>query len=87
MSVATASDALPDIGLNIASGITSLGNPTLFVKTDTALVIISNNPELLSTPTAKNIPNNVGKILITILIPSVAPSTKMSYTFFLSAIP
>ena len=45
MSVATASDALPDIGLNIASGITSLGNPTLFVKTDTALVIISNNPD------------------------------------------
>ena len=35
MSVATASDALPDIGLNIASGITSLGKPTLFVKIDT----------------------------------------------------
>ena len=29
MSVATASDALPDIGLNSANGITWLGNPIL----------------------------------------------------------
>ena len=32
ISVATANEALPDIGLNKARGTTSLGNPILFVK-------------------------------------------------------
>ncbi len=87
MSVATASDALPDIGLNSANGITWLGNPILFVTIDITFVAMSSIPELLNTPIARNSPNNVGNIFITISIPSFAPSTKMSYIRFLSIIP
>ena len=50
-------------------------------------IITDNIPELLSTPIAINNPSNVGNILKTICIPSFAPSTKISYTFFFSETP
>ena len=47
----------------------------------------SNIPELLKAPMATNKPTNVGKIFITISIPSLAPSKKTSKTFILSLHP
>ena len=87
MSVAIAREALPDIGLNNASGITSLGRPILDVTPDSNVVTISKIPELLNAPTAKNIPSRVGNNFITISIPSFTPSTNISYIFFLSTNP
>ena len=66
MSVATAVEALPEIGLIKAKGITSLGIPKKFVIGDIKLIIKSTTPELLNAPTATNKPINVGKILKTI---------------------
>ena len=76
-----------EIGLSIASGIISLGNPKIFVIGEIKLIMNSKIPELLRTPIATNKPINVGKILITISIPSLAPSKKMSKTGFFSFIP
>ena len=55
-----------------------------FVIGETNFTIKSNIPEVLNTPTATNIPINVGNSLNTIFIPSFAPSKKISYTFFFS---
>ena len=84
ISVATAIDALPEIGLTNASGIISLGILKKLVIGDINFIIKSKIPELLNAPTATKIPINVGKILNTISIPSFAPSTKVSYTLFFS---
>ena len=69
--VAIASDALPEIGLNIASGITSLGKPILDVIPDNNTVIMFNIPELLSAPIAKNSPKRVGNIFITLIVVAI----------------
>ena len=84
ISVATAVDALPEIGLIKAKGIISLGIPKKFVTGDIKLIIKSKTPELLNAPIATNNPINVGKILKTICIPSFAPSKKVSNTLFFS---
>ena len=87
MSVATAIDPLPEIGLNNASGIISRGMCNKFKIGDNKLIIKSKRPELLNAPIAKNNPISVGKIFITIFNPSFAPFKNMSKTFFLSKIP
>lgn len=87
ISVATAIDALPDIGLNNASGIICAG---IFIVFNIGSIICTINsiiPELLNTPTAKNIPNNVGNKFITISIPSFAPFKNVSNVLFFSATP
>ena len=82
--MATPNDALPEIGLKIVSGTTSLGKFINFVITDKLFDIISNIPELLKHPTATNIPTSVGNIFTTVLIPSFAPTKNISNTFFFS---
>ena len=73
ISVAIAIEPLPDIGLSIASGSISLG--TLKVLNIGFIIFITKSivPEFLSITIAKNNPTNVGKIFITISIPSFAP--------------
>ena len=78
ISTATAIEALPEIGLNIASGKTWLGIFNKLVTGEIILIIKSIMPEFLNAPTAKKIPINVGKSLKTISIPSFAPSIKVS---------
>ena len=80
-------ELLPEIGLNIASGIISLGKFINFNNGSINLIIISMIPELLNVPTAKKRPTSVGKILITIFIPSFAPSINLSNTSFFSMNP
>ena len=87
ISVAIAIEPLPDIGLNNASGITSLGNWIIFKTGFKKFTIASIIPELLSAPIATNNPISVGKILNTISRPSFAPSKKVSNTLFLSIKP
>ena len=87
ISVATAIDALPDIGRNNASGIISAGILNVSIIGFIMFIISSINPELLSAPTAKNIPTNVGNIFTTTCIPSFAPSINVSYTLFFSITP
>ena len=73
ISVAIAIELLPDIGLNIANGIISLGKFKISKIGVTKLIIKSNIPELLKAPIATNNPINVGKIFNTIFNPSFAP--------------
>ena len=68
ISVATAIELLPDIGLKSANGIISVGKLHIFNNGSTNLIAISITPELLSVPTARKRPISVGKILITILL-------------------
>ena len=80
-------DALPEIGLKIANGIISAGIFNNFsngeINSITKLII----PELFNKLIAKNIANKVGNNSITIFTPFFAPTIKISYTFFFSAIP
>ena len=76
-----------EIGLIIASGITSLGNPNIFVIGEIKLITTSKIPELLNAPIATNSPTRVGSIFIAISIPSFAPSKKISKTGLFSEIP
>ena len=85
--VAIPIDALPEIGLNIANGIISIG---IFkavnigeIKSTIKLII----PELFNKFIAKNIANKVGNNSITIFIPFFAPTINISYTFLFSIIP
>ena len=84
ISVATAIELLPEIGLSIASGINSLGKFTAFKIGDINFIIISKIPELLNAPIATNNPINVGNIPIVISNPSFAPSINVSKTLFFS---
>ena len=63
ISVATAIDALPDIGLINIKGNISLGHFIIFVIGEIKFAIKSIIPELLIAPTAKKTPINVGNIL------------------------
>ena len=85
ISTATAIDALPDIGLNIANGKIWFGIFNKFVIGEISLIIRSIIPDFLSAPTAKKMPTSVGNNLNTISIPSFAPSKNVSYTLFFSA--
>ena len=76
-----------EIGLSIASGITSFGNPKRFVIGEIKFITKSNTPEFLSVPIATNNPTSVGSIFIAISIPSFAPSRKISKIGFFSEIP
>ena len=87
MSVATAIEALPEIGLKIASGIISAGIFNISIIGLIKFIITSNIPEALNAPTAKNIPINVGNMFITTSNPSFAPSKNVSYTLFFSITP
>ena len=51
-----------EIGLSIASGIISFGNPKRFVIGDITFITKSNTPEALSVPIATNKPTSVGSI-------------------------
>ena len=61
ISIATTNEALPDIGLNKANGIISLGNFKYFSMGKSTIVIKSIIPELLNNSIAKNNPINVEK--------------------------
>lgn len=87
ISTAIAVDALPDIGLNIASGIISLGIPSKFVAGLIIFITMSIIPELLRAPIATNSPTKVGNIPITIFSPSFVPSINVSNMFCFSKIP
>jgi len=63
ISVATAIDALPEIGLINANGNTSVGNWKNCKIGVSKLEIASIIPELLNAPIATNNPTKVGKIL------------------------
>ena len=76
-----------DIGLNIASGMISLGIFKMFNIGDIKLTIKSNIPDTLKALIAINNPINVGNILITISIPSFAPFIKISNVFCFSITP
>lgn len=82
ISNATAVDALPEIGLININGKTSLGifsNPKNGFK---AFCIKSKIPEFLRALIAKNKAISVGKILITVSIPSFAPNQKTIKDFY-----
>ena len=76
-----------EIGLKIASGITSFGNFKRFVTGVIILIIKSSTPEALNVPIATNNPISVGSIFTAISIPSFAPSRKRSNICFFSEIP
>ena len=63
ISVATATEALPEIGLINASGKISVGKLTMFKSGFKNFTTTSIIPELLSAPIATNNPTNVGKML------------------------
>ena len=63
ISVPTAIDALPEIGLNRANGIISLGILNILVIGTIKLMKKSIIPELLNNPIATNIPTKVGNNL------------------------
>ena len=83
ISVATAIDALPEIGLIIAKGSISEGKFIILNNGVIIFTIKSIIPELLNNPIATNNPTKVGNILKTIPTPSFAPSKNTSKTFFL----
>lgn len=74
ISIATAVEALPEIGRISINGNTSEG----ILKIDrTGESIFSNNssiPEVLRALIARNKPTSVGNILITVSIPSLEPN-------------
>ena len=74
MSIATAVDALPEIGLINIRGKTSLGILRRLKAGDKRLPKRSNIPEFLRALIAKKSPTKVGKIFITVSIPSLAPN-------------
>ena len=80
-------EALPDMGLKRASGIISAGMWIRFIMGVISLMMTSIKPELLRAPTDKKIPMSVGKMFTTTCMPSLAPSTKVSYTLFFSRMP
>ena len=84
MSVATAIELFPEIGLRRARGIISLGKCIKLRAGEIACVIPSIMPDLLSSEIATNKPIRVGKIFIIIFIPSEAPSKNMSKAFLRS---
>lgn len=73
ISIATAVDALPEIGRININGNTSEGICNKFRNGDSIFSNNSSRPEFLSALIAKNNPTNVGKIFITVSIPSFAP--------------
>ena len=87
ISVATAIEALPDIGLSKARGSIWLGNLKKLNSGFKILVKKSIIPEALSKYIDKNNPNNVGKIFNIICIPSLEPCKKLSKTDCFSNIP
>lgn len=76
-----------EIGLNIASGIISVGILKKLTKGDISFIIKSITPEDLNAPIATNKPIKVGKSFATISTPSFAPSKNVSKTLFLSIKP
>lgn len=86
MSVATAIEALPEIGLKIARGKISEGILKIIRIGLIRLVIASMIPDSLKTLIERNSPKRVGKILYIIFIPSFAPSKKLSKTLFFQLI-
>jgi len=87
ISVPIAIELLPEMGLRILRGITSLGICSKFVTGAIKLTIKSKIPESLRSPIATNRPIKVGKILTTVSMPSLAPSKKTSKTLTFSITP
>ena len=87
MSSAIAVDALPEIGLINIRGNTSAGIFNKLRNGDNAFCKTSKIPEFLSALIAKNKAINVGNIFITVSMPSLAPTKKLSNTFIFSAHP
>ena len=84
MSVAIAIEALPDIGLKIARGKTSIGKLNKLIIGFIKLIIPSITPDVLNAPIATNKQRSVGNKLITVLTPFFAPSIKISTLFLFS---
>lgn len=78
ISIATAVEALPEIGLISIKGNTSFGICNKFKIGDEAFWISSKIPEHLRALMAKNSAIRVGNILITVSIPSFVPTKKVS---------
>ena len=72
-SVKKASEALPDNGLKIASGTTSVGRFIAFVIGEIKRVKNESTPELWKTEIAANSPIRLGIISNEIEMPSFAP--------------
>ena len=70
MSVATAIEALPEMGLNMASGMISAGIFSMVRSGDRIFTIKSMRPDARNALMAKKIPIRVGKMLYTICNPS-----------------
>ena len=87
MSNATAVDALPDIGRTSIRGRIADGILNTLRIGERMLDNISKIPEFLSALIAKKRPTRVGKIFITVLIPSVQPAKKLSKTFIFAKKP
>lgn len=84
ISVAIAIEALPDIGLKIARGKTSIGKLNKLTIGFIKLIIPSITPDVLNAPIATNKQRSVGNKLITVLAPFFAPSIKISTLFLFS---
>ena len=87
MSNATAVDALPDIGRTSIRGRISDGILNKLSIGERILDNKSKIPEFLRALIAKNRPTSVGKIFITVLIPSLQPTKKLSKTFIFAKKP
>lgn len=87
ISKATAVEALPEIGRISINGKTSFGIFKIARRGESILCIKSKRPEFLRALIAKNNPTNVGKIFITVSIPSFAPNqeTIKHFCFFYKA--
>ena len=84
ISVAIAIEALPDIGLRIARGKTSIGKLNKLTIGFVKLIIPSIIPDVLNAPIATNKHKSVGNKFITVLAPFFAPSIKISTLFLFS---
>ena len=73
ISIATAVDALPEIGRISIKGNTSEGMLKIHKIGERSFSNRSRMPEVLSALIARNNPINVGNILITVSIPSFEP--------------
>ena len=87
ISVAIAIEALPEIGRRTARGSISAGTFNRLRIGRAKFVIASIIPEERRILIDKNKPNKVGKMFITICIPSLAPSKKISKTDCFSIMP
>ncbi len=87
ISMATAIEALPEIGLKMASGSISEGIFNILKNGFNKFVMAEITPDSLSKLIDKKRPSSVGNILYIIFKPSLEPSKKLSNTLFFSIKP